>query len=157
MSTSVTINGSTYSIPSQGQNPPWGKDLSDVLVAITSVLSSLSGPSDINLTTFNIANNQSAAANVTGASFDTSQVRSFIMQYSVSRTTSTQETTEVGSLYGAYNSTAGTWELMQYYAGLSGVVFSITSSGQLQYTSSNMSGSTPAGKIKFKATSFLQA
>jgi hypothetical protein len=157
MSTQVTLNGSTFNIPNQGENPPWGEELTDLLVELVEVSNSSVGTADVLLTSFTVANNQSSAANVTGASFDTSQVRSFIMQYSIYRSTSTNELSEVGHLYGTYKSTAGTWDLAQTYSGSSGVTFTITSAGQIQYTSTNVSGSSYSGKMKFKATAFLQA
>ena len=157
MSTSVTVGSSTYILPQQGDPAPWGTDLSDVISAITEALSSVVGPSDINTTSFDLANNQSSAANLTGLTFDTSTVRAAIVQYSIYRTSSTTEKSEVGTIYLAYKSTAATWELAQTYAGDSGITFSITSAGQVQYTSSNFSGISYSGKLKFKATAFLQA
>lgn len=156
MATSVTINGSTYSIPKQGENPPWGEELSDLLIALVDVVNSSSGSADIILTSFNLANNQSSAANVTGATFDTSQVRSSIIQYSIYRSTTLSELSEVGTIYLTYKTTAATWDISQTYGGSSGITFSITAGGQLQYTSTNMSGSSYVGKMKFTAKSFLQ-
>lgn len=157
MSTQVTINGESFSIPSQGESPPWGQELSDLLTALVGVVNSTSGSADILLTSFNVANNVASVANVTGATWDTSQVRSFIMEYSIYRSTTTTEESEVGNLYGTYKSSSGSWDLSETYGGSSGIVFSITPSGQLQYTSSNLSGTGYSGKLKFKATAFLQA
>lgn len=156
MATSVIINGSTYSIPDQGQSPPWGSDLHDLLLALVNSANSVSGPSDIPLTNFNPANNQSAPANLTGASFDTSQVRAFIMQYSIYRSTNSNEESEVGVLYGTYKSVAGTWDMSQTYGGSSGIKFSISNGGQVSYTSTNLAGSSYSAKIKFSAKTFLQ-
>jgi hypothetical protein len=156
MATQVTINGSTFNIPNQGSNPPWGEELSDLLIALVNVVNSTSGSADILLTNFNVANNQASAANVTGASWDTSQVRSFIMEYSIYRSSTTTEMSEVGNLYGTYKTSSGTWDISQTYGGTSGIVFSITPAGQLQYISSNFSGSSYVGKLKFKALAFLQ-
>lgn len=157
MSTAVTINGETYNIPSMGENPPWGEELHDLLNALVTSVNSLQGSADIALTSFTIANNQSSVANVTGASWDTSQVRSSIMTYSVYRSTASNEVSESGQIYITYKSTAGTWELAQNKVGESSVVFTITNAGQLQYTSSNLAGASYSGKMKFKAVSFLQA
>lgn len=156
MATQVTINGTTYSIPSQGDSPPWGDDLHDLLAALVDVANTTVGPGDILTTSFNVANNQSSATNVTGLSFDTSTVRSAIIQYSLYRTSSTTEMSEVGHMYVTYKTTAGTWELAQSYAGSSGVTFSITNGGQVQYTSTNFSGVSYSGKMKFSAKAYLQ-
>lgn len=157
MATNVVINGQTFAIPNQGEPAPWGEDLSSAIVEIADVLSSINGSADLPLTSFTIANNTAVAANVVGASFDTSTVRSFVMEYSIYRSTSLSEFSEVGTLYGTYLSTGNSWELAQTYAGSSSVVFSITTGGQIQYTSSNMSGTGYVGKMKFSAKSFLQA
>lgn len=156
MSIQVTINGSTYNIPEQGQSPPWGSDLSSILEAIVESINSTNGSADILITSFNLTNNQSSAANVTGLVFDTTQVRSAIISYSIYISTTTNEKSECGQIYITYKSTAGTWELAQYNVGTSGVVFTITNSGQIQYTSTNVSGASYSGKLKFSAKSFLQ-
>ena len=155
--TPVTISGTTYNVPVQSQSPAWGDDLHDVVVALAAAANSSAGPSDLPMTSFTIANNTSSVANVTGASFDTTLVRSFILQYSIYRATTTTEKCETGTLYGSYKSTAATWDLAQTYSGDSGVVFTITSGGQIQYTSTNFGGASYSGKLKFYANAFLQA
>lgn len=157
MSITINIAGTNYNLPQQGENPPWGSDLSDLIQALASVTNSLSGPADILTTNFTILNNVVAPANVTGCAFSTSTVRSAIISYSIYRSSSTTETSECGQIYITYSSTAGTWELAQNYAGNSGVSFSITNSGQLQYLSSAFGGINYAAKMKFSAKSFLQA
>ncbi len=156
MSTSVTINGSDYLIPEQGQNPPWGEDLNSLLDAMVELLNASSSSTDISTTLFTIANNTASVANVIGLSFDTTQVRSGIISYSVYRSTSTTELSESGQMYITYKSTAGTWELAQYLVGSSGVTFTITSGGQIQYVSSNLGGTGYTGKMKFNAKTFIQ-
>jgi hypothetical protein len=157
MAISVTINGTTYSLPTQSTNPPWGEDLSSIIEALVEVANDSFGPADILTTNFNIANNQGSVANVSGLSFSTSEVRSAIISYSVYRSTNSAESSECGQIYITYKSTAGTWELAQNYAGSSGVTFTITNAGQVQYTSTNMAGTGYSGKLKFNARAFLQA
>lgn len=157
MSTPVTINGTIYNIPSQSQSPPWGDDLHDLLVAITTQAASVSGPSDIPVTSFTVANNIASVANVTGLFFDPTLVRGAIVDYSIYRSSSTTELSETGQMMLTYKSTAGTWELAPFHTGSSGVVFSITNAGQVQYTSSNFGGISYVGKMKFSAKSMLQA
>lgn len=156
MSIPVVISGATYDLPQQGQNPPWGDDLSSLILALINIANSSSGPSDILTTNFSLANNVAAPANVTGLFFDPSTVRSAIISYSLYRSTNSNEVSEAGQIIITYSSTAGTWELAQYDVGASGVVFSITNSGQVQYTSSNVIGASYSGKLKFSAKSFLQ-
>lgn len=157
MSTTITLNGSSYTVASQGSSPPWGDDQADLLLALVAIAQSTSGSGDILTTSFNLANNQVVAANVTSASFDDSTIRGFIMSYSIYRSTTLNEESETGQIFGCYKSTAGTWEIAQTYGGSSGVTFSITNAGQLQYTTTNLAGASYSGKLKFKASSFLQA
>lgn len=87
---------------------------------------------DIKRTSFTAANNQAVAANVTGLAFANAVTRGFEAQITVVR----------GSTYAEYSlkgiQKASSWEMSQEYVGDdSGLVFSITSAGQIQYTSTN--------------------
>ena len=103
---------------------------------------------DINQTSFSAANNQSAAADVTGLLFSNSTVRSAEIQLSVyiNATTSLYETFKILLIQKG-----SSWELAQSSSGdSSGFVFSVTNAGQIQYTSTNNSGFVSA-TIKYRA------
>lgn len=103
---------------------------------------------DIGLTTFSAANNQSSAANVTGFAFANGTVRAFKALVSVA-IDATSDLFEQFELQGIQKSAS--WELSVSKLGDdSGVTFSITSGGQIQYTSSNVSGFV-SNKISFRA------
>lgn len=103
---------------------------------------------DLNETSFSIANNQSSAANVTGFAFSLASVRSFNALVSIA-IDATSDLFEEYELNGINRSS--TWNMSQEAVGdSSGVSFSITSAGQIQYTSSNVSGFV-SGTIKFRA------
>jgi hypothetical protein len=86
---------------------------------------------------FAVANNVSVAANVTGLSFSNSAVRFFKADVSVSLVSSTGGSYQVFTFEGTQN-TAG-WSLYQSNVGdISGLSFSITAAGQIQYTSTNV-------------------
>lgn len=155
--TPVVISGSTYYVPVAGQNPQWGDDLHDTVVALATVSGSINPPGSITPTSFNLANNVSSAANITGATFDVSLVQSFELTYSIYRSTSINEAPQAGTLTGTFHRIANTWDMANEFNGNGGIVFSITAGGQIQYTSSNMSGTSYAGVIKFSATAILQA
>lgn len=104
---------------------------------------------DINQTSFSLANNQVAAANVTGFLFSTTTVRSFHAQASVF-IDATSDLSEAFTLRGEYDGSA--WDMsVTSNGGISLVTFSITSGGQVQYVSGNYAGFT-SGTIKFRAT-----
>ncbi len=103
---------------------------------------------DINETLFSLANNQTIAANVTGLAFAAATVRSFSALVSV-------EIDATADLYEQFNlsgiNKGGTFAMSVDSVGdNSAVVFSITSTGQVQYTSTSTAGFV-TGKIKFRA------
>lgn len=108
---------------------------------------------DLNQKSFSLANNQSAAADVTGFLFSTTTVRSFTAFVSVF-VDATSDLSEAFTLRGEYNGTS--WDLAAVSNGdISQVTFSITNAGQVQYTSGNYSGFS-SGTIKFRALTTAQ-
>jgi hypothetical protein len=98
---------------------------------------------DIKETSFTAADNQGAAANITGFTFANATVRSFEATLSIVR----------GATYAQYKlfgiQKVASWELSQNYIGdLTGLTFTMTSAGQIQYTSTS-TGSTAT--VKFRA------
>jgi len=104
---------------------------------------------DINQTSFSAANNQASPANVTGFAFANANVRSFKALVSI-HIDATVDLDEVVELTGVQ--AGGDWYLSPVFTGgdTSGVEFSITSAGQVQYTSTNVSGFV-SSTIKFRA------
>lgn len=156
MSEIVTIQGTDYTLNNQGDNPPFGEQQSELIRALVDVANASASGTDILPTSFTLTNNTAVAANVTGLSFDTSQVRSAFINYSIYISTSLNEYSEAGQLFVTYKSTAATWELARFAVGDAFVTFTITNSGQVQYVSSNVSGTSYSGKLKFSARTFTQ-
>lgn len=108
-------------------------------------------------TSFTVANNQVAAANVTGLVFSGATVRSAVVDYYVYRNTTgggATELAEAGKMVLAYKTVAASWELaLGPSVGDAGMLFSVTAVGQVQYTSTNITGTAATSKMKFKATS----
>lgn len=103
---------------------------------------------DIAHTSFSAANNQVAAASVTGLAFAAGSVRSFKAQVSVS-IDATTDLNEVFELVGVQLA-SGFVMASSSVGDDSGVVFTITSAGQVQYTSANSAGFA-SNTIKFRA------
>jgi hypothetical protein len=113
------------------------------------------GTSFLTETTFTLANNQGAASNVTGLSFDSTSVKSAMIYCEVRRKTDSNEVISNGVLRVYYRDLTTTWELLNELGGDDdGVVFSITAAGQVQYTSSDLAGTSYTGKLTFKAVTF---
>jgi len=107
-----------------------------------------STPGDIGLTSFSLTNNQASAANVTGFAFANGTVRSFTALASVA-------IDAASDLYCEYQiqgiQKGADWEISVESTGDDDLVdFTITSAGQIQYTSGNYS-SFVSGYIKFRA------
>lgn len=88
---------------------------------------------------FSFTNNQGVAANVTGLLLDSSSERSAVIHYEVFRD-GTVDLYECGTIKANYNGSS--WDHTHERIGDSGVELSITSVGQVQYTSTNNSGSS---------------
>jgi hypothetical protein len=103
--------------------------------------------------TFTIANNQSSATNITGLLFNPSLFRGIKIEYSIYRQTDTASSAraQMGQLRFVYNTQAGVWYMSDDYAGQNaGVEFSIdNATGQIQYTSTNISGTNYVGTLKY--------
>jgi hypothetical protein len=156
MSIPLVIQGVTYSYPESGSDPNWAEEASSWAQAVTTALNSLLGSGDILLSTATIANNQATLADVSGMLFDPTSVRAANISYVVYRITDsiTFGNAESGTIYITYdnNATPGSkWTLSQQLNGYSGVTFSVTDLGQLQYLSSNLAGTGYSGSIRFSA------
>jgi hypothetical protein len=103
---------------------------------------------DIAHTSFAAANNVSSPANVTGLAFAAASVRSFKVQISVS-IDATTDLNEVFELTGVQLA-SGFVMASSSVGDDSGVVFTITSAGQIQYTSQNSAGFV-SNTMKFRA------
>jgi hypothetical protein len=158
MAVALTINGTTYQYPVPGQDPTWGADATDWAKAVTAALATLISPGDILQTQFTINNNISVATNINGLIFDSGTVRAANIEYTIYRISIANPTgqTESGRIHLTFDDSATVgqkWVLSQFSNGTnSGVVFSIDdSTGQVQYTSSDINSIGYVGTITFAA------
>jgi hypothetical protein len=92
-------------------------------------------------TTFSLLANQPAPANVTALSYNPVTDLGFILEYTIYATGSPSDFPVIGRLRGIYNTTGGYWETSTDYAGVDGgFTLSITTLGQVQYTSGARAG-----------------
>lgn len=100
-------------------------------------------------TSFSMANNQSSAANVTGLSFANTSVRAAHVHVSI---TIIATASRYGMQLLRLVQGASSWTIASdAYGDSTGIVFSVTNAGQVQYTSTNNAGFT-SGTFKFIAT-----
>lgn len=163
MSIPLIVGGTTFDYPVSGDEPGWGAEATDWASAVTVVLNDLQGTDDILQTTFTVANNQVAAADVNGLQFNTGTVRAAEIIYSVYRTSTANPSghAETGSMQIVYDNSASAgskWAIgIGMIVGNSGVSFTILDSGQVQYTSTDINGVGYSGVMHFRAKSLLQA
>lgn len=101
-----------------------------------------------------IANNQAVAANVTDLILDGAEVRSALVEYSLYRKTDTNEVLQSGIFRVQYKPIEMTWLLgaESYLGDNAGVTFSITSGGQVQYVSDDLTGTNYVGNLKYNVS-----
>lgn len=141
-------------IGSTGANPVVANITAGTGISITNGAGSVTiaavgaSAGDIPETYFGASNNQAAAADVTGLAFAAGVVRSFDALVSVA-IDATASLYEVFKLNGVQLSTGYTMYVSST-GDTSGVVFTITTAGQVQYTSTNVTGFV-SDKIQFRA------
>lgn len=114
--------------------------------AISSAVAAVSG--DIGLTAAPLTHNQGSPTNITGLAFNNAVTRSAHVHYCVV-VSATSDVYEAGTLVLVQKSSG--WDIAHTYMGDStGIVFSVTSTGQVQYTCPAFSGFSSA-TIKFRA------
>jgi hypothetical protein len=98
-----------------------------------------------------INNNVSSATNVSNLVFDGAVANRFIVDYGLFRSTDTDSLAQAGRLRGVYNEDDAQWYLSDDYSGQNaGVTFTITAGGQIQYTSSNLAGTSYVGTLQYR-------
>lgn len=119
---------------------------SDIQTQINTKVTSVTG--DIVPTTFSAANNQATPSNVTGLAFANASVTSFDALISI-KVTATASLFQTVRILGVQKGSS--WEITETSAGDdTGITFSITTAGQIQYVSTSQTGWT-ATAIKFRA------
>jgi hypothetical protein len=150
---SVDINGTTLETSNDNADKILIYDNSASALKSMSRADFLSGinvgsAGDITETSFSAANNQAAPANVTGFAFANGTVRAFtaLISIYIDATSSKYETYTIDGIQKGSD-----WFISQTATGDdSGITFSITSAGQIRYTSTNSAGFV-SSTIKFRA------
>lgn len=152
----LKVNNEIYSYPDAGQEPGYGSDATGWAEAVTDVLDSLAGSGTINETQSIIENNILTNQAIAGLVFSSSLTKSATVFYRIERdTNSITPLVEQGTLVVVLN--GSTWELTREISAgnPAGVVMDIDNTGQVVYTSTNLSGTGYVGIIKFKTTGIL--
>lgn len=132
-----------------------GEDFNQLQAAIEDVL--LTGP-ELEAGTFTIANNTAVAANVTPLLFNKDNFLAVEIFIRLSRVSTTENLFEVGSVFLTWDSANSVWLIeMNTHFEDAGVTLTITSGGQVKYTSTNMGGASYVGTLKYSVRSKIKA
>ena len=158
----IVINGQLISFPDDAASPDWAPPIISFAQAVAGALAININAFDVQPQTFTLDSYNSASnIGVPALSFPISAVRAVFIRYSVYRTTSSANGYEAGDIVAVYNpNNASThkWALTQVrdVDGGAQLVFNMTDSGQLQFTTTAFSGSGHTGKISFDARALAQ-
>ncbi len=94
--------------------------------------------------------NNAGPLDVTGLLFASASVASARVLWHLERRTDSQDVTEHGMFFLSYNNETSAWEIVtQSFGDDAEVVFSVTASGQVQYTSNDLTGTTYSGTLRW--------
>lgn len=160
MPKTLVVGSEEFEFPVEGDNGAdsggYGESVTAWAEAVSTALGTVQQPNDIPVTSASILNSQTSAVPILGFSFNTSEVIAIQGDYIVRRSTTSPATNVVqsGKIEGNFDGTS--WTITHERIGNSGVNFDITGSGQITYTSTNITGSGYEGEIIFKARVFNQ-
>lgn len=104
-----------------------------------------------------LVNNQAAVANVTNLKFNSKGVSQAFVDFLIQRVTTGAGAVELiasGMFAAVYKPTSNTWAIQMIGTpgpSTSGITFSITALGQVQYTSTNETGTASISKLCWRA------
>lgn len=138
MSTKVQIGNKSFNIPDPGEKVGYAEETTDYLVAIAEALASVQGPNDILQTSAALANNQSTLTTIPGLVFSTTNVLSIEVSFFIVRTfdSGSSTITNSGNILGSYDGSE--FKISVDTDGDVGVEFNIDNTGQMFYTSSDL-------------------
>lgn len=152
----LTILGTPIDFPTTSQSPIWSDAIIQFAELVEQALSGLITAGDIAKSSFALdgTHNPGTSVNITGLSFDPGTIRAIFIRYSVYRNTSATTVTECGTITAVYNGTLGSglkWENSVQKVGDASITFAITDAGQVQFSTTTLSGTGHTGKIAFVA------
>lgn len=155
MSITLTVNNIPFEFPTEGEQAPWGQNVTDFSTEVAKVLNSLKGASDILETPAIIANNVTTFTDIPDFKFNPLTVRSFAVRCNVYRSAGATELVEELVFVGLKTATG--WKIQQDGIGNAGIELDITNLGQVQYKSSNMVGAPYTALMKFRGIGILNS
>jgi hypothetical protein len=159
MSVIINIQGTPIEFPSSGESPNWAPAVIEFAQATAQALLSATGPYDISQRVVSLTNNINTDLDIEFLNFPIAAVRAGYIKYSIIRNYESSSLVEAGNIICVYDSSRPTnqrWTLSRDYVGNdTGSTFKMTDDGQVQITTTSLTGYT-SGKISFSAQALQQ-
>lgn len=159
----INIQGTIINFPDSAQSPNWAEPIIQFAEAVAQALSTVTGPFDVPPQIYTMISNGNTNIALPSLTFPTSNVRSAFIQYSVFRNSTgvgAVTLAEAGELIVVYNPNGSTnhkWDISNEHGGQnSGVTFTITDQGQVQFSSTVITGAGATGFIGYTAKALQQ-
>lgn len=163
----LIIKGTIVNFPDSAASPNWAPGVIQAVEALTEAVNAVSGSFDVAPQVQNIdANNNSSNISLNNLVFPPSEVRAATVYYTVARSTTDsgppdgENLTEAGTLEISYNSSRPVnqkWELVRSGQDDAKLDFTITDLGQIQFSTSPLTGIDHTGIISYRAISILNS
>lgn len=159
--TPITIAGTTIQFPLSGADPNWSPAVILFAQLVAQALSGVVGPFDVSPQIFDMTANVNTNVSLPNLAFPTSEVRGAFIRYSVFRQTSSTSGSETGTLVATYNPNNPVnqkWEMTRTFAGNNAnITFTITDTGQVQFSTTVLAGTSHVGIITYSAQATLNS
>ena len=163
----ITVKGPVIDLPTSGSDPNWAPAIIESIEALADAVNSVAATYDVPPQAQNIdANNSSTNVDLNNLSFPSADVRAVTIYYTVYRKTDPsgppdgQELTEAGTLelnYNASNPSTEKWETVRTFQGESQITFLTTDLGQVQFSTTALTGINHTGIVSYRAISILNS
>jgi hypothetical protein len=165
--TPVTINGVTVNIPLSGSSPNWAPAIIQAFELIAEALNISAGPYDIPPQNYVMTSNVNTNVPIPNLSFPVTAVSGAIVFYGVNRSSSgvgAEQLSQTGLLILNYDPTQAPgflWQVTDEFSSSSSsgaqITFTMSDTGQLQFSTTAITGTTPVGNINFRALAVLNS
>lgn len=159
MPVNIEIQGTLVQFPTSGEEPNWAPPITQFAQLVATALSGLIGPNDVSPQVYTMIADTNTNVDLTGLQFSTALVRSALITYSVYRQTSNANASEAGEIqmvYNPNNSIGEKWEFSQQKVDDGKITFNVLDTGQVQFSTTALGGTSHIGHISFYAKALSQ-
>lgn len=163
----IVFNGVTVPIPASGASPNWSAAIIQAFQLISQALDISAGPYDIPPQNYVMTSNVNTNVPIPNLSFPVTAVQGAVVFYGVTRSSTGSggvQLSQSGLLilnYDPSQSSGNLWQVNNEFASAlsSGaqITFSCSDVGQLQFSTTAITGTDPIGSINFRALAVLNS